>query len=83
MSIQSNVGRLMLDIRDVCAQRVSQTLVVTNRDKNLGLSDDQLRDIAESLKLDLAKSFENGLDAVQNEFKRDEAEKKKKAAKKK
>ena len=83
MSIQSNVGRLMLDIRDVCAQRVGQTLVATNRDKNLGLSDDQLRVIAESLKLDLAKSFENGLDAVHNEFKRDEAEKKKKAAKKK
>ena len=80
MSIQSNVGRLMLDIRDVCTQRVSQTLVTSNQTKNLNLSEDQLRDVIQTLSTDLRQVFDNGLDVVMNEFKRqEEAEKKKKA----
>ena len=64
MSKQSEVGRTLLDLRDVCSQKVVQVLINQNRSLSLNLSDDQLQRCKSEIDSELQKAFDGGIDVV-------------------
>ena len=68
MSNQSKVGRVLIDVRDVCASRLTQKLVESNSSMSLNLSADQIKDLSSQLKSELHKCFDRGIDAVIKEL---------------
>jgi hypothetical protein len=64
MSKQSEVGRTLLDLRDVCSQKVVQVLINLNRELSLNVTDDQLQRCKSEVDAELHKAFDGGIDVV-------------------
>jgi hypothetical protein len=64
MSLQNEVGRIFLDVRDVAISRLTQDIVVKNRENNWNLSDDQLKDLISVVRSNLTQSFDRGVDTL-------------------
>ena len=64
MSLQNEVGRIFLDVRDVAISRLTQDIVVKNRENNWNLSDDQLKELINVVRSNLAQSFDRGVDTL-------------------
>lgn len=68
MSNQSKVGRVLIDVRDICSTRVTQKLVESNASLSLNLTTAQIKDLSLTLKSELHKCFDSGIDAVIKEL---------------
>jgi hypothetical protein len=64
MSLQNEIGRIFLDVRDVAVGSLTQSVVIKNKENNWSLSEDHLRDLVEVIKTDLFKSFDRGTDVL-------------------
>ena len=72
MSKQNDVGKILVDVRDLCAQKSAQAILSANRDMSLNLSDEQMRSLSSLIKSELVKTFDNCIDAVIKEMARPE-----------
>tara|TARA_A100000164_G_scaffold344716_1_gene344011 strand:- start:1025 stop:1231 length:207 start_codon:yes stop_codon:yes gene_type:complete len=64
MSKQSEIGKTLLDVRDVCSQRLLVALIDHNNENSLGLSEDQVVQLSQKINAEVHKSFDNCVDAV-------------------
>jgi hypothetical protein len=64
MSLQNEVGRIFLDVKDVAISRLTQDVVTKNRENNWNLSDDQLKELTGVIRSSLVQSFDRGVDTL-------------------
>ena len=64
MSLQNEVGRIFLDVRDVAIDRLTQDVIQKNSENNWDLSPEQLQDLRGIIRSSLTISFDRGVDVL-------------------
>ena len=69
MSIESKLGRRLMDLKDVTKSAVTSELIQVNIDKNLSLSENQIREISNILNSKIETTFDLSINNVMSVLK--------------
>lgn len=69
MSVESKLGRRLMDLKDVTKSAVTSELIQVNIDKNLSLTENQIREISNILSSKIETTFDLSINNVMSVLK--------------
>ena len=69
MSVESKLGRRLMDLKDVTKSAVASELIQVNIDKNLSLTENQIREISNILSSKIETTFDLSINNVMSVLK--------------
>ena len=69
MSVESKLGRRLMDLKDVTKSAVTNELIQVNIDKNLSLTENQIREISNILSSKIETTFDLSINNVMSVLK--------------